>query len=210
MVWVQEDEMSNWQEDSIMAIDRAALFEFINRTDRQPVPGIPDQIRAVDGFFRCGVAMYVDLAIDDDGFPWAIVTDPATAMYAQHSDIYGHDILPLLATIEPRWNAKRITEIQIRFGAGIADIIPTCARAVDTFGEAAQTDMVIEECTELVNALVKLKRGRGAIADVADECADVIIMAMQLVYMTGAPLVGRRMEYKIGRLKARLDAKVKP
>ena len=32
--------------------------------------------------------------------------------------------------------------------------------AIDTFGTGAQIDMAVEECSELINALMKLRRSR--------------------------------------------------
>jgi len=50
--------------------------------------------------------------------------------------------------------------------------------AVETFGRSAQIDMCIEECSELIQALCKLKRGRET--NVEEEIADCLIMLEQM------------------------------
>lgn len=57
--------------------------------------------------------------------------------------------------------------------------------AVNTFGEQAQMDMVIEEMAELTKALLKMRRKpHGSTQlDVLEEFADVLIMLLQLDFM---------------------------
>ena len=61
-------------------------------------------------------------------------------------------------------------------------------KAIETYGEEAQTDMVIEEMSELTKALLKYRRAMKSPAaydyekiksDIAEEIADVEIMLAQ-------------------------------
>lgn len=63
-------------------------------------------------------------------------------------------------------------------------------KAVDTYGAAAQTDMAIEEMSELTKALLKFRRAENnpeeydlekRRQDIYEEIADVIIMLAQLI-----------------------------
>jgi NTP pyrophosphatase (non-canonical NTP hydrolase) len=55
-------------------------------------------------------------------------------------------------------------------------------RALDAWGHDAQMDMVIEEMSELIKAILKYRRKphKDRAMDVAEELADVIIMLRQL------------------------------
>ena len=53
-------------------------------------------------------------------------------------------------------------------------------KAVEYWGEQFQMDMMIEECCELIHAIMKYRRKKATILDVAEECADVIIMLGQM------------------------------
>lgn len=84
-------------------------------------------------------------------------------------------------------------------------------RAVNTWGEVAQEDMVIEEMAELTKAICKTRRttpGTDAWADamknVIEEVADVQIMLDQLRIIMGTGTEEQE-EAKLMRLKARLD-----
>jgi len=57
-----------------------------------------------------------------------------------------------------------------------------CKKAINTFGEYTQLDMVIEEMAELTQAISKFKRDK--IHNVEEEIADVEIMLSQLRLMT--------------------------
>ena len=76
-----------------------------------------------------------------------------------------------------------------------------CAWGVD-----AQLDMVIEECSELINAIEKFRRGRNTSADVATEIADVMIMAEQAALIFGPELVEGEKARKLERLEQRLNS----
>ena len=57
-----------------------------------------------------------------------------------------------------------------------------CKKAVNTFGEYTQLDMVIEEMAELTQAISKLKRNKEH--NVEEEVADVEIMLQQVKLMS--------------------------
>ena len=78
--------------------------------------------------------------------------------------------------------------------------------AIKTYGKEAQTQMLFEEMAELQNAICKLNRGRGTAGDVCEEIADVMIMCLQMAQIYGPELVEGWAEYKIARLKDRLNA----
>lgn len=79
-------------------------------------------------------------------------------------------------------------------------------KAVRTFGINAQMDMVIEECSELINAICKYRRGRVKEEDVITEIADVQIMCEQIAHWFGDVNVEAEKEYKLKRLEERLKA----
>lgn len=95
--------------------------------------------------------------------------------------------------------------------------LPTTARpevlqkAADIYGSKAQTDMAIEEMSELTKALLKYRRAVGyddhkkARADIHEELADAIIMLTQLIMIYGGrEQVQANIESKVERLEARM------
>lgn len=54
------------------------------------------------------------------------------------------------------------------------------AQCTETWGETQQFDMMIEEGAELTQAIQHLRRGRCDLDKVAEETADVILMAYQV------------------------------
>lgn len=84
-------------------------------------------------------------------------------------------------------------------------------RAVNTYGEVAQEDMVIEEMSELTKAICKTRRATpgtdawaAAMENVIEEVADVQIMLDQLRIIMGTG-TEKQEEAKLIRLKERLD-----
>lgn len=77
-------------------------------------------------------------------------------------------------------------------------------QAIETWGTAAQIDMAIEECGELITALVQWRRGRKEMAEVVEEIADVSIMMRQLRLIFGYQAVNKIEAQKLIRLKDRL------
>ena len=78
-------------------------------------------------------------------------------------------------------------------------------RAIDTYGEDAQILMTIEECSELINAITKLYRGRVDEKAITTELADVYIMVQQMALIFGEDDFKKEVEYKLNRLEERLN-----
>ena len=57
-----------------------------------------------------------------------------------------------------------------------------CREAIDKFGIDFQYDMLIEECSELIQACIKVKRGMSMVP-LIEEIADVENMIMQIKYI---------------------------
>ena len=92
--------------------------------------------------------------------------------------------------------------------------------ALDTYGWEAQTDMCIEECSELIKALLKYRRlplkegptkkATKAFENIQEEIADVQIMLWQMDLMYGFGYVEDQIDKKINRLRERVEAVGKP
>lgn len=78
-------------------------------------------------------------------------------------------------------------------------------RAIEKYGKKAQTQMLFEEMSELQNALCKLARHRDTVNHVCEEIADVVIMCLQVAQIHGLKCVEEWINYKLLRLKERLD-----
>ena len=85
--------------------------------------------------------------------------------------------------------------------------------ALDVWGEDSQIEQLIEECSELILALQKLKRHRrfnqgqrvDRINDVLEEIADVKIMIRQIELIFPPEEVAKYESIKLDRLRKRLD-----
>lgn len=84
-------------------------------------------------------------------------------------------------------------------------------KAVTTWGVLAQTDMAIEEMSELTKAIIKYRRANSATkaglaeADIREEIADVFIMLAQLIIIfDGDGGIQSQIDRKITRLAGRL------
>lgn len=64
-------------------------------------------------------------------------------------------------------------------GEVFCDAIAVGQVAIQRFGAESQIRMVNEECGELVTAIARRGRGRSTPQDIAGECADVIMVAIQ-------------------------------
>ena len=74
-------------------------------------------------------------------------------------------------------------------------------KIADYYGLDSQTDKTIEECAELIQALVKLESRENTI----EEIADVQIMLKQMLYLLDCEKeVEKVMEYKINRQLERI------
>ena len=73
------------------------------------------------------------------------------------------------------------------------------------YGPEAQTQMAIEEMSELIKEICKIFRGKGALEHLAEEVADVLITIeqLQLIYDIGDQ-VDKHMDRKIRWLQERL------
>ena len=88
----------------------------------------------------------------------------------------------------------------------MAEPTPLYLRAIAAWGAASQMDMLYEEIGELLTAIGHARRGRGTVADIAGEIADVRIMLDQLcVILECGDLADARKVEKLARLEARLD-----
>lgn len=79
-------------------------------------------------------------------------------------------------------------------------------KAIATYGEEAQTKMVLEEMSELQKEICKRWRGKDNIKAIAEEVADVEIVLGQLKLMLDIEdLVADYWDEKTARLKERLE-----
>jgi len=84
-------------------------------------------------------------------------------------------------------------------------------RAIDAWGVDAQVEMVVEECSELILAIQKSKRGQG-IKEIVDELVDVQVMVDQMKIILEQDnrindfehVWNTTWKYKIDRLEKRL------
>lgn len=75
--------------------------------------------------------------------------------------------------------------------------------AIRQWGAEAQLAMVVEECAELITAVLHCLRGRNA--NVPEEIADVEIMLGQLRLMFDPNLIDQHKTAKLKRLRKRLE-----
>lgn len=80
---------------------------------------------------------------------------------------------------------------------------------VETYGWDKQEDMAIEECSELIKAILKFRRSNAKDSDlrdaVIDEIADVQIMLTQLgIIFNCVEEVNERIDFKIDRQMGRI------
>ena len=81
---------------------------------------------------------------------------------------------------------------------------------VETYGSDKQEDMAIEECSELIKAILKFRRSNAKDSDlrdaVIDEIADVQIMLTQLgIIFNCVEEVNERIDFKIDRQMGRIQ-----
>lgn len=81
--------------------------------------------------------------------------------------------------------------------------------AIETYGNDKQTDMMIEEMSELTKALLKYRRNPhdDELTNIREELADVSIMLEQMCLIYG--LFDDWIEVKLNRLADRLGMNVK-
>lgn len=76
--------------------------------------------------------------------------------------------------------------------------------AIEKWGSVPQMLMAVEEGAELSKALLHFIRGRASKQEVAEEVADVMIMALQMRLIFGHELVDTLVKFKMDRLEERL------
>ena len=79
-------------------------------------------------------------------------------------------------------------------------------KIADYYGFTSQANMLCEESAEYMVALNKLRRGKTeAYANVKEEVADIIVVAMQLRYLLGADeidsIISEKLDRQIQRIK---------
>jgi len=83
--------------------------------------------------------------------------------------------------------------------------------AIEKYGLDAQLDMVVEECSELIQAVQKYKRSRTieTVENILKEGSDVFIMLKQveLIFPNRMVKIQNEVDFKINRLKNRLNNK---
>jgi NTP pyrophosphatase (non-canonical NTP hydrolase) len=77
--------------------------------------------------------------------------------------------------------------------------------ALNTYGIVSQQWMLVEECSELLNAISKSKRGRVGKDEIITELADVSIIVEQMAFFYGENDFKKEKERKLLRLKKRLE-----
>ncbi len=84
-------------------------------------------------------------------------------------------------------------------------------RAITTYGKEEQMMMMVEEASELIQAINKVRRAKNdaeeieAMEHLAEEVADCFIVLMQMKLMVCKKRVDEILNYKMNRLKKNLD-----
>lgn len=78
-------------------------------------------------------------------------------------------------------------------------------QAIEKWGFESQSWMVVEECSELLNAISKYRRGRVLPSAILEELADVSIMVEQMALYFDEAEFERIKEAKLQRLLSRVQ-----
>ena len=79
-------------------------------------------------------------------------------------------------------------------------------KAVELWGKQFQTDMMIEEATELIKAILKNRRGKNTDDDIISEMVDCQIMLNQMrIIMNDESKWNRWMAFKLKRLTSMIE-----
>ena len=79
--------------------------------------------------------------------------------------------------------------------------------AIDKWGYDAQSKQCIEECSELITAILHKERGKCSSNSVITEVADVAIMCEQMKLIYGEDKVNDEIRRKLDRLNERMRYK---
>ncbi len=82
-------------------------------------------------------------------------------------------------------------------------------KALVLYGHDARILKTVEECSELIQAIMHHRSGRKSAASVIDEIADVTIMCEQMRLMFGSEDVDAVIAAKMRRLAGRIEEGVK-
>jgi len=79
--------------------------------------------------------------------------------------------------------------------------------AIEKWGVVSQVEMAVEECSELIQAIQKVKRSNTIETNmhVCEEIADVEIMIEQLRYIFDVDLIDQFKSEKLERLEKRIN-----
>lgn len=80
--------------------------------------------------------------------------------------------------------------------------------AIQKWGRDAQFEQLVEECAELITAVKHYQRNKVSEQGLAEELADVLLMAGQMIYMLGEERVQKAVETKITKLATLLEQPV--
>lgn len=84
--------------------------------------------------------------------------------------------------------------------------IERCELIADHYGLNNQISIAVEELSELTKELCKYKRYHNNKAQIIDECADVLIMVDQLLYLFEAGNeIEKRIDFKLTRQLNRMN-----
>ncbi len=82
--------------------------------------------------------------------------------------------------------------------------------AVMLWGKQFQTDMMIEESTELIKAILKNRRGKATDDEIISEMVDCQIMLNQMrIIMKDESKFSRMMAFKLDRLQGMIERELK-
>lgn len=84
--------------------------------------------------------------------------------------------------------------------------IDVTRKAVDLYGKDFQLDRLMEECSELIQAILHLKRGRGSSQKVIEEIADVYVTLESARHIFPSHFIDHEVVCKTSRLDQTIAA----
>jgi len=83
-------------------------------------------------------------------------------------------------------------------------------QAVMLWGKQAQSDMMIEEASELIKVILKYRRGQASKDDVASEIVDCHIMLSQMhIILNDENKFKEQLSFKLNRLQSRIEKELR-